>query len=159
MSQKLEHIDIIEKLSQPFNNVLIDIVRDSGDDTQYMTDCIPLSNKLSEFPYGGCRFSSIVFGLLLRKRKIVTTLVEGWQCTKCDDCKTEDCEKRREHVWLEYNGWIIDLTVCQFPGFPAKPMIDNGSDWHATSWRILHRKNLEVFEVGDRRQLIDELEL
>ena len=50
MSQRLEHIDIIKKLSQAFNNVLIDIVCDSGDDTQYMTDFIPLSNKLSEFP-------------------------------------------------------------------------------------------------------------
>lgn len=158
MSPAPNKLDAIVKLSQPFTDVLAEIVRDSGDEPKFMTGCFPLDVKLSMFPNGGCRFSSILFGLLLRNHKIVTTLVEGWQCLKCDDCKNEDCKDRREHVWLEYDGWIIDLTCCQFDGFPQQPFIKRGSDWHTSSWRIRDRKGLTSFEIGDRGGLIAEIE-
>ena len=161
MSPAPDRHDAIIELSQPFTDIVVEIVKQYGDNPRFVTDCIPLSVKLSDFPNGGCRFSSILFGLVLRERDIVTTLVSGWQCPKCDEhdeCEKGECKEGKEHVWLEYDGLVIDLTCRQFDDLPQRPWGSYGSDWHLSSWRVFDRKELTSFEVGDRRELVAKIE-
>jgi hypothetical protein len=160
MSPAPDRLDTITGLSQPFTDTVKEIVRQHGNDRRFAPGFVPLGVRLGFFPNGGCRFASILFALILRRRDIITTLVTGWQCPKCDEydeCVRRECKARREHTWLEYDGCVIDLTRCQFGDFPERPFISHGSDWHS-SRRILDRKELTSLEVGNRGELVDEIE-
>jgi len=56
-----------------------------------------------EFPYGCCgNASQDYLQPRLKKAGFTTVYVNGW------------CEKYKSHGWLEYKGYIIDITAYQF---------------------------------------------
>lgn len=74
------------------------------------------TNTLQSFPYGCCKESSLILGQLL------TTL--GYRNILY--CRKDIDELFASHVWLEYAGYIIDLTANQFGNnFPEILITDN----------------------------------
>lgn len=98
-----KEIELIKAQAQKFSKALGPIVvRDN---------IIALGgNGEPRFPKAGCATASRLFGHFLLEKKIVTNRIEG---KFCNDHETE-------HVWLEYEDWIIDLTCCQFDGSPRR---------------------------------------
>ncbi|NLQ16861.1 hypothetical protein HGG82_04400 [Marinomonas sp. M1K-6] len=44
-------------------------------------------------------------------------------------------EQYQTHAWLEWNGWIIDITADQFADGPSAVFMERGSEFHRSFTR------------------------
>lgn len=62
------------------------------------------STSFRDFPKGCCRDASIITGLYLEEKGFSDIIY----------CRKKFTQIYSSHVWLEYKGFIIDLTADQF---------------------------------------------
>lgn len=76
-------------------------------------------NVIKDFPFGCCNVASIVLGIYLSKKEIVTNYICGIR---------ED----GSHGWLDYNGLIIDISADQYVEIVEPVIVTYKSHFHKT---------------------------
>lgn len=75
-----------------------------------------------DFPEGCCGSASELLAAFLKDAGFGTfALVSGW----------DEGENATSHAWLEGNGFIIDITIDQFPEGSSHQMVSDNFDFHA----------------------------
>lgn len=69
------------------------------------------------FPLGCCGIASLVLGMWLLRFAKDIEYVHGWR-------------DNQSHAWLEYQGWIIDITADQFEKINEKVLITDNRTFY-----------------------------
>ncbi|MEG2740467.1 hypothetical protein [Clostridium sp.] len=90
---------------------------------------------LCDFPLGCCGDTSKLLGYYLKQEKNIQTIyVSGGS---------------GHHAWLEYEGYIIDLTADQFDNVNEKVIISDDITWYKDKYDNFERR--EIDELGNDR--------
>ena len=144
MKSTPDFIQVAIELAQPFTDVLVDILKQSDEQTKQPPSGLRL--RLGDFPMAGCHGSSRLFCMMLNNRGIATTVAMG-------------VKGEQNHYWLERDDWVIDLTPCQFAEFPFEaPYISCEPTWHRSYWEE-YSPDIGKVEVGGDAELLGEIEL
>ena len=76
------------------------------------------STWFSNFPRGCCGDAAELLSKYLIDNNIKTHYVSGMR-------------SGQSHAWLEYDGYIIDITADQFPEINVKVQITKDTSWHS----------------------------
>ena len=97
------------------------------------------------FPAGACLTSTIVLAQYLQRfdNRDLFLIVSGWN-------------QNSSHAWLEYDGYIIDITADQFPEIDDAVYITNDRKYHSQfQYERKVRKYSEYTLSYDERELFD----
>lgn len=78
----------------------------------------PNSSWFENYPRGCCGDTCNLFARFLAEKGIQAKYVWG-------------VRGEQSHAWLEYNGWVIDLTADQFPEISEKIVITKDKKWYS----------------------------
>jgi len=85
-----------------------------------------LAGNLKDFPRRCCHHAAKLLGLYLFEQGMGCFQVVGGRRGR---------DGTEEHVWLERDGVMVDITVDQFRDWPgSKVFVSTVSDWHSL-WR------------------------
>lgn len=88
----------------------------------------PTGNYLFEhFPTGCCGNASHILGCFLNSQGYANVRYIAGERTVNEQCQT--------HAWLEWGGWIIDITADQFADGPSAVFMERDSEFHCSFTR------------------------
>ncbi|NFL88076.1 hypothetical protein FDB24_16380 [Clostridium botulinum] len=104
----MEDIRIVEGLVLKFRLAIENLTeKDFGESTWF-----------HEFPKGCCGDTSELLSKYLMENGIVVEYVNG-------------VHNIQWHAWIEYRGYVIDVTADQFPDISDKVVITTDKQWHS----------------------------
>lgn len=109
----MENKDQLEKLALDVRKAIEEHIREH--DTYLCSDIL---NPIQTFPNGCCKNVSIILGLIMERNLKLDNvkMIQGI-------ARTNENELSDTHIWIEYNSYIIDLTIDQFDSFDAPLVI------------------------------------
>lgn len=116
-------------------NVIMDLAAKFRDAIESMEEVeFSKSSWFSNFPRGCCGDTSELLSKYFQQNGIKAKYVWGMY-------------GRQSHAWLEYNGYIIDITAEQFSGVNQKVIVTKNKEWYS---RFKGQKNhYHDFEIDN----------
>lgn len=92
--------------------------------------------QLVQFPRGCCKIASLLLARYLTQSKGVLESSVFFACNGYRKRAKQNCSKRtftvERHVWIELDGFILDITADQFRDQKRTVLVTNNRKWHST---------------------------
>lgn len=126
-------INIIEELTSKFRVAIESMTKGEFGKSEWF----------SRFPRGCCGDSSELLSKYLMENGIKAEYVWGMN-------------DNQSHAWLEYNGYIIDITADQFPGIEERVLISTDKQWYSRFRRQVRKySDFEIDNEFNKVRLSD----
>ena len=107
--------------------LLENILIKSRDFFEDYSNSVPINSDFSEFPKGCCGDASNIIGCYL--------ISQGFKNVRYIEGVRKANEQAPTHAWLEWDGWIIDITADQFIDGPSAVFMERDSEFHESFLR------------------------